>query len=73
MSTYDAFLEEKLQVDSLLKQGYTIIGLNGTLDGDVVEFEDKLRADKKTLLLTNPDSRKYFATRYIKQRELEKE
>ncbi|MDY0395839.1 hypothetical protein RWE15_17400 [Virgibacillus halophilus] len=47
LSTYDAFLEEKLQVDSLLKQGYTIIGLNGTLDGDVVEFEDKLRADKK--------------------------
>ncbi|WP_077328755.1 hypothetical protein [Virgibacillus siamensis] len=67
MASYDAFLSEKREVDDLLKSGYTITGSKGTLDGDVVEFENQMTFDKKTIRLTSPDSRKYFATLYIKQ------
>lgn len=69
MSEYDDFLAEKNQVDELIKNGYIITGSRGTLDGDVVEFENKMTSDKKTMLLTNPDSRKYFAIRCIKQQK----
>ncbi|WP_085523162.1 hypothetical protein [Tuberibacillus sp. Marseille-P3662] len=69
MSGYDTFLAEKNQVDKLIKNGYIITGLRGTLDGDVVEFENKMTSDKKTMLLTNPDSRKNFAIRCIKQQK----
>ncbi|MBM7600666.1 hypothetical protein JOC34_003077 [Virgibacillus halotolerans] len=74
MSHYEAFLEEKLKIDNLFKRGYTITSVQGTLDGDVVEFEHKtLKPGKETILFTNPDSRKYFATLYIKQRQKEEE
>lgn len=69
MSSYDDFLAEKLQVDGLVKKGYIMTGSKGTLDGDMVEFENKTTSDKKTILLTNPDSRKYFTTMYIKQQK----
>lgn len=68
MSNSEAFLSEKLKIDDLFKKGYTITSVKGTLDGDVVEFEHKtLKSGKETILFTNPDSRKYFATLYIKQ------
>ncbi|UJL47447.1 hypothetical protein KFZ58_06075 [Virgibacillus sp. NKC19-16] len=67
MSSHVDFLTEKLQVDDLVKKGYIMTGSKGTLDGDVVEFENKTTFDKKTMLLTNPDSRKYYTTLYIKQ------
>lgn len=69
MSSYDAFLSEKRQVDDLVKKGYIMTASKGTLDGDVVEFENKTTSDKKTLLLTNPDSRKYYTSLYIKQQK----
>lgn len=70
MSNYDAFLEEKFKIDDLLNRGYTMIGARGTLDGDILEFENKGKtSDKETVLLKNPDSRKYFTTLYIKQRK----
>ncbi|WP_010531938.1 hypothetical protein [Lentibacillus jeotgali] len=69
MSNYDDFLSEKLQIDELVQNGYTMTGSRGTLDGDVVEFQNKTTSDKKTILLTNPDSRKYFTTLYIKQQK----
>lgn len=69
MSSYDIFLNEKLKIDDLVKQGYAITGMEGTLDGDIVEFKNKAKVSKReTMLLTNPDSRKYFTTLYIKQR-----
>lgn len=67
MLSYDAFQTEKLQVDDLMENGYIMTGSKGTLDGDVVEFNHKTTFDKKTVLLTSPDSRKYFATLFIKQ------
>ncbi|RWR12876.1 hypothetical protein [Siminovitchia fortis] len=70
MSNYDAFLEEKFKIDDLLNRGYTMIGARGTLDGDILEFENKGKtSDKETVLLKNPGSRKYFTTLYIKQRK----
>ncbi|GIN20866.1 MAG TPA: hypothetical protein DEO65_01540 [Bacillus bacterium] len=70
MSNYDAFLEEKLKIDDLLSRGYTITGTRGTLDGDILEFEKiEMPSDRVTILLKNPDSRKYFTTLYLKQRE----
>lgn len=70
LSNYDAFLEEKVKIDDLLNKGYTITGVRGTLDGDILEFENKaLTSEKETVLLKNPDSRKYFTTLYIKQRK----
>ncbi|MGY0692370.1 hypothetical protein ACW2QC_06185 [Virgibacillus sp. FSP13] len=70
MSNYDAFLEEKVIIDDLMNRGYTITSAQGTLDGDVVEFENKTLSDKETILLTNPDSRKYFMALYMKQQKL---
>lgn len=68
MSSYDAFLAEKLKFDDLIKKGYTITSVKGTLDGDVVEFEHTtLKRSKETMLFTNPDSRKYFSSSYMKQ------
>jgi len=70
MSNYDAFLAEKYQIDDLVKSGYRMTGIQGTLDGDVVEFENKAKMSKKeTMLLTNPDSRKYFTILYMKQQK----
>ncbi|WP_373895519.1 hypothetical protein [Virgibacillus sp. CBA3643] len=67
MSSYNDFLTEKLQVDDLIKKGYIVINSKGTLDGDVVEFENKTTFDKKTIRLTNADARKYYTTLYIEQ------
>ena len=68
MSNYDVFLTEKLRIDNLVKNGYVITGTQGTLDGDIVEFKNKAKTSKKeTILLTNPDSRKYFTILYMKQ------
>lgn len=69
MTSYDAYQAEKRQVDDLVKEGYIITGSKGTLDGDVVDFEHEKTSDKKSIRLTNPDSRKYFATLYIKQQQ----
>ncbi|MBY7144439.1 hypothetical protein KFZ56_15555 [Virgibacillus sp. NKC19-3] len=69
MISYDAYQSEKRQVDNLVKEGYIITGSKGTLDGDVVDFEHKKTSDKKSIRLTSPDSRKYFATMYIKQQQ----
>ncbi|VEF48994.1 Uncharacterised protein [Bacillus freudenreichii] len=70
MSNYDTFLEEKLKIDGLLNRGYTITGSRGTLDGDVLEFENKaVASDRVTVLLKNPDSRKYFTTLFLKQQK----
>lgn len=69
MSSHDDFLSEKLLVDDLLKKGYVLTGSKGTLDGDVVEFENKTMSDNQTLLLTNADARKYYVTQYIKHQK----
>lgn len=70
MSNYDVFLTEKLRIDDLVKNGYVITGTQGTLDGDIVEFENKAKTSKKEIiLLTTPDSRKYFTILYMKQQK----
>jgi len=70
LSNDDVFLTEKLKIDKLIKGGYIIISTHGTLDGDIVEFENKVKNPKReTMLLTHPDSRKYFTTLYIQQQQ----
>ncbi|WP_174614547.1 hypothetical protein [Virgibacillus ihumii] len=69
MASYDAYLSEKNQIDDFMEKGYIMTSSTGTLDGDVVEFQHKTTADKKKVRLTSPDSRKYFATLFIKQQE----
>lgn len=69
MSNNVALQSEKQEMDDLMKKGYIMTSSKGTLDGDVVVFEHKTTSDKKTLLLTHPDSRKYFATLYIQQQK----
>ncbi|GGJ95869.1 hypothetical protein GCM10007063_17950 [Lentibacillus kapialis] len=67
MSNNAALQSEKQEIDNLIKKGYVMTSSKGTFDGDVVVFENKMTFEKKTLLLTHPDSRKYFATLYIQQ------
>ncbi|KKE80039.1 hypothetical protein NSA56_10100 [Oceanobacillus caeni] len=67
MSNYEDFIKEKQVIDELVKQNYVIKNIQGTLEGDVVKFE-KLgnTAARKSIRLTNPDSRKYVTTLLIK-------
>lgn len=69
MSSYDDFIKEKQVIDDLIQQDYGIRTIYGTLNGDVVEFEQlgKIGANK-SICLTNPDSRKYVTTLLIKNR-----
>ncbi|MGJ9457437.1 hypothetical protein [Oceanobacillus sp. CF4.6] len=68
MSNYQEFIEEKQEIDALLKDNYRIKKITGTLEGDVVEFEKQGEfAVKRSILLTNPDSRKYVTTLLIKK------
>lgn len=69
MFNHTEFLTEKRQVDDLVEKGYVMTGSKGTLDGDIVDFENKVTADHQSLLLTDPDSRKYYVTLYIKQQK----
>ncbi len=66
MSNNHVSQKEKFEIDDLIKKGYIMISSKGTLDGDVVEFSNRKTSDKRTILLTDPDSRKYFAALYIK-------
>lgn len=67
LSNYEAFMEEKQVIDELVKQNYVIRNIYGTLEGDVVEFEKLGKtAGRKSIRLTNPDSRKYVTTILIK-------
>ncbi|MFB4475811.1 hypothetical protein ACDI16_23485 [Oceanobacillus caeni] len=67
MSNYEDFIKEKQVIDELVKQNYVIKNIQGTFEGDVVEFE-KLgnTAARKSIRLTNPDSRKYVTTILLK-------
>ncbi|WP_249872434.1 hypothetical protein [Oceanobacillus saliphilus] len=68
MSNYQEFIEEKQAIDALMKDNYRIKKITGTLEGDVVEFEKQGEfAVKQSILLTNPDSRKYVTTILIKK------
>ncbi|HEX6594769.1 MAG TPA: hypothetical protein VF095_09285 [Bacillota bacterium] len=73
MSSYQEFMEEKYKIDVLMKDHYMIKHMKGTLEGDLVQFEKLGTSDsKRSILLTNPDSRKYVTTLLIKK-QLQKE
>lgn len=72
MSSYQDFLKEKQLIDEFIKNDYKITTITGSLDGERVELEKEGVAEKRTILLSNPDSRKYITTLLIK-RQLQKQ
>lgn len=60
MSDYKGFLKEKNAVDELIQDGYRIIAVKETLEGDFIEFERHL--ERKELHLLTADARKYIGT-----------
>lgn len=67
LSNYQSFLEEKLTIDGLMERGFKITDVQESLDGDVIEMQKS--GAKQTILLTNPDSRKYLAMLLMKQQK----
>ncbi|MFS0750504.1 hypothetical protein [Oceanobacillus sp. 1P07AA] len=67
MATYEEFMDEKVKIDAFIKDSYTIHYIEGSLEGDIVEFA-KIGdpTDKQSILLKNANSRKYVATILIK-------
>lgn len=60
MSDYRGFLREKEKIDALLQDGYRVIAVKETLEGDVVEFERHI--ERKELHLLTAEARKYLGT-----------
>jgi hypothetical protein len=67
LSNYQDFLKEKQLIDEFIKNDYKIIAIIGSLDGDEVELEKEGIPEKQSILLANPDSRKYITTLLIKR------
>jgi|GEM_PF-3141508 len=63
---YTVYLTEKQKIDDLISKGYKIISAKSSFDGDIVVFEHKkLTPTQVTIIITNPDSRKYYTSLYI--------
>ncbi|WNS81052.1 hypothetical protein RRU94_09540 [Domibacillus sp. DTU_2020_1001157_1_SI_ALB_TIR_016] len=60
MSDYKGFIKEKEAIDALLDDGYRIIAVRETLEGDFIEFERHI--ERKELHLLTADARKYIGT-----------
>ena len=60
MSDYKGFIKEKNRVDTLIQDGYRIIAVKETLEGDFVEFERHL--EREELQLLTAEARKYIGT-----------
>ncbi|WP_050180392.1 hypothetical protein [Domibacillus robiginosus] len=60
MSDYKEFVKEKEAIDALIDDGYRIIAVKETLEGDFTEFERHL--ERKELHLLTAEARKYIGT-----------
>ncbi|NBI27961.1 hypothetical protein [Chengkuizengella marina] len=75
MSSYNQYLVEKEKIDALLQRGYKIKNVRENLSGSFVEFElkdiseNRKFENKKTLLVTNADARKYFSSLIIQEKK----
>ncbi|UCZ51418.1 hypothetical protein LGQ02_11030 [Bacillus shivajii] len=71
MSAYQEFVEERDKIDFLIDKGYQIKSVIENLSGAFVEFElkDNERRETKTLHILNAETRKYFSTLLIKQKQ----
>ncbi|UQZ33966.1 hypothetical protein C2I18_10770 [Paenibacillus sp. PK3_47] len=63
MSAFDEFDLERQEIDSLVREGYSIVGIEEDLDGAKVRFTspDPDKNDVELLLLT-ADARKHVTT-----------
>lgn len=60
MSDYKRFIKEKEKIEALIQDGYRIMAVKETLEGDVVEFKRHL--EEKELHLSTAEARKYIGT-----------
>lgn len=72
MSAFDDFDKERKEIDGLLQQGYSIIGIQEDLDGATVKFTSGVPGKSPVMLqLLTADSRKYVTTLIFAGRQLE--
>lgn len=64
MSEYKEFLLEKEKIDSLLDQGFQIVGVIENVSGALVTFEkgDDGEKEVRQIQLKMAEARKYFST-----------
>ncbi|MED1201502.1 hypothetical protein [Heyndrickxia acidicola] len=75
MSEYQQFLQERDRIDFLIQKGYRIKKVTESLNGDIVEFENKEnnREETKveTLHILTPNARKYFSAKLLQQKNIQ--
>ena len=73
MSSYNEFVAEREKIDFLIEQDYFIKGVTENLSGAFLEFAyggtDAEKSKKETLHVLNADTRKYFSTILIQQKQ----
>lgn len=76
MSAFEEFSRERRTIDSLLADGYTIVGTSEALEGMEVRFKKRApdtNADSEpgiaTLLLLTADARKYLSNLVFSQQQ----
>ncbi|PGT87735.1 MULTISPECIES: hypothetical protein [Bacillaceae] len=64
MSEYKEFLQEKEKIDSLLDQGFQIVGVIENVSGAFVTFEkgDDGEKEVRQIQIKMAEARKYFST-----------
>jgi len=66
MGEYEQFLQEKNQIDYLLKKGFSFYKVSENLSGAIVEFRKSDHEQELVHVLT-PNGRKYFSALLLQQ------
>ncbi|MDQ0201388.1 hypothetical protein [Neobacillus ginsengisoli] len=69
MSEYQQFLDERDKIDFFIQKGYRINGVKEQLNGDSVGFLSPNGNITETILIKNPNARKYFSSLLIQQNQ----
>ncbi|MCM2532442.1 hypothetical protein NDK43_08640 [Neobacillus pocheonensis] len=69
MSEYQQFLDERDKIDFFIQKGYCINGVQEHLNGDTVGFLHPNGNITETILIKNPNARKYFSSLLIQQNQ----
>ncbi|NHN35288.1 hypothetical protein [Paenibacillus agricola] len=72
MAAYQAFMEEKSEIDKLMAEGFVVVSIHENLDGALVRFQSISSTEQvKSLHLNTADARKYISTLlWVKQRKI---
>lgn len=66
MGEHEQFLQEKNQIDYLLKKGFSFYKVSENLSGAIVEFR-KSNHEQEIVRILTPNGRKYFSTLLLQQ------